>query len=148
MNSQIDSFNIRVYALIIEDNNILISKELINGEIVLKFPGGGVEYGEGIVDALQREAQEELSQELKEIEHFYTTDFFQESSFRKNDQLVSVYYKASLSKKLINKIDKPIKDQPVFIWENINNLKKENLHFPIDKKVLQMIKNLNQRLPV
>tara|TARA_Y100000385_G_scaffold208594_1_gene216309 strand:- start:80 stop:526 length:447 start_codon:yes stop_codon:yes gene_type:complete len=148
MNSQIDSFNIRVYALIIEDDNILISKELINGEIVLKFPGGGVEYGEGIVDALQREAQEELSQELKEIEHFYTTDFFQESSFRKNDQLVSVYYKASLSKKLINKIDKPIKDQPVFIWENINNLKKEYLHFPIDKKVLQMIKNLNQRLPV
>ena len=47
MNKSIDSFNIRVYALIIENDNILISKELIKGEIVLKFPGGGVEFGEG-----------------------------------------------------------------------------------------------------
>jgi len=143
MNKSIDSFNIRVYALIIENDNILISKELIKGEIVLKFPGGGVEYGEGIIDALQREAQEELSQELEEITHFYTTDFFQESSFRKSDQLISVYYKARLSEKLVNKIDKPIKDQPVFIWKKIQELKKDDLHFPIDKKVLEMFKELN-----
>ena len=35
MNKSIDSFNIRVYALIIEDDNVLISKELIKGKIVL-----------------------------------------------------------------------------------------------------------------
>ena len=143
MNKSIDSFNIRVYALIIENDNILISKELIKGEIVLKFPGGGVEHGEGIIDALQREANEELSQELEEITHFYTTDFFQESSFRKSDQLISVYYKARLSEKLVNKIDKPIKDQPVFMWKKIQKLKKYDLHFPIDKKVLEMLKESN-----
>ena len=143
MNKSIDSFNIRVYALIIEDDNVLISKELIKGEIVLKFPGGGVEYGEGIIDALQREAQEELSQEIEEITHFYTTDFFQESSFRKSDQLISVYYKARLSEKLVNKIDKPIQDQPVFIWKKIQELKKDDLHFPIDKKILEMLKESN-----
>ena len=143
MNKSIDSFNIRVYALIIEDDNVLISKELIKGEILLKFPGGGVEYGEGIIDALQREAHEELSQELEEITHFYTTDFFQESSFRKSDQLISVYYKARLSEKLVNKIDKPIQDQPVFIWKKIQELKKDDLHFPIDKKILEMLKESN-----
>ena len=143
MNKSIDSFNIRVYALIIENDNILISKELIKGEIVLKFPGGGVEHGEGIIDALQREAKEELSQELEEITHFYTTDFFQESSFRKSDQLISIYYTAKLSTFLLNKINKPIKDQPLFIWKKIQELKKEDLHFPIDKKVLEMLKESN-----
>ena len=143
MNKSIDSFNIRVYALIIEDDNVLISKELIKGEIVLKFPGGGVEHGEGIIDALQREAKEELSQELEEITHFYTTDFFQESSFRKSDQLISIYYTAKLSTFLLNKINKPIKDQPLFIWKNIQELKVDDLHFPIDKKVLEMLKESN-----
>jgi len=143
MNKSIDSFNIRVYALIIEDDNILISKELIKGEIVLKFPGGGVEHGEGIIDALQREAKEELSQELEEITHFYTTDFFQESSFRKSDQLISIYYKAKLSTFLLNKVNKPIQDQPLFIWKKIQELKKEDLHFPIDKKVLEMLRESN-----
>ena len=143
MNKSIDSFNIRVYALIIENDNILISKELIKGEIVLKFPGGGVEHGEGIIDALQREAKEELSQELEEITHFYTTDFFQESSFRKSDQLISIYYKAKLSTFLLNKVNKPIQDQPLFIWKKIQELKKEDLHFPIDKKVLEMLRESN-----
>ena len=143
MNKSIDSFNIRVYALIIEDDNVLISKELIKGKIVLKFPGGGVEYGEGIIDALQREANEELSQELEEITHFYTTDFFQESSFRKSDQLISIYYTAKLSTFLLNKVNKPIQDQPLFIWKKIQELKKEDLHFPIDKKVLEMLKESN-----
>ena len=143
MNKSINSFNIRVYALIIDNDNILISKELIKGEIVLKFPGGGVEYGEGIIDALQREANEELSQELEEITHFYTTDFFQESSFRKSDQLISIYYTAKLSTLLLNKVNKPIQDQPLFIWKNIQELKVDDLHFPIDKKVLEMLKESN-----
>ena len=139
MNNHINAFNIRVYALITEGEKILISKELIKGEIVLKFPGGGVEFGEGIIDALQREAREEMFQELSEIEHFYTTDFFQQSSFIESDQLVSVYYKAKLSSFLLNKVNKPKKDEPFFIWKKLEDLKAEDLHFPIDKKVLKMI---------
>ena len=139
MNNHINAFNIRVYALIIEGENILISKELIKGEIVLKFPGGGVEFGEGIIEALQREANEEMFQELSEIEHFYTTDFFQQSSYIESDQLVSIYYTAKLSSFLLNKVNKPKKDQPFFIWKKLEDLKAEDLHFPIDKKVLKML---------
>ena len=140
MNKGISRFNIRVYALIIFKNNILLSRELIQNKLIYKFPGGGVELGEGIVDALQREAKEEMGQHLNHITHFYTTDFFQRSSFDSSEQLISIYFKASLSKNLNNRLKIPVKDQPVFEWKRLDDLDEENLHFPIDKKVLNMIK--------
>ena len=140
MNKGVSRFNIRVYALIILKNNILLSRELIQNELIYKFPGGGVELGEGIVDALQREAKEEMGQHLNHITHFYTTDFFQRSSFDSSEQLISIYFKASLSKNLNNRLKIPVKDQPVFEWKRLVDLDEENLHFPIDKKVLNMIK--------
>ena len=140
MNKGISRFNIRVYALIIFKNDILVSRELIQNEMVYKFPGGGVELGEGIVDALQREAKEEMGQHLNHITHFYTTDFFQRSSFDSSEQLISIYFKASLSKHLNNRLKIPVKDQPVFEWKRLVDLNEENLYFPIDKKVLNMIK--------
>lgn len=143
MRTNIKSFNIRVYALIIEGDHILISKELIKDEILFKFPGGGLEFGGGLIEGLQREANEELNQSLNEIEHFYTTDFFQRSTFDSKDQLISIYYTAKLSSKLVNKLKKPIKDQPLFIWKKIKDLKENDLGFSIDKKVLKMVKDLN-----
>ena len=140
MNKCISRFNIRVYALIIFKNNILLSRELIQNKLIYKFPGGGVELGEGFVDALQREAKEEMGQHLNHITHFYTTDFFQRSSFDSSEQLISVYFKASLSKDLNNKLKIPVKDQPVFEWKTLVDINEEDLHFPIDKKVLNMIK--------
>ena len=140
MNKGISRFNIRVYALIIFKNNILLSRELIQNKLIYKFPGGGVELGEGFVDALQREAKEEMGQHLNHITHFYTTDFFQRSSFDSSEQLISIYFKASLSKDLNNRLKIPVKDQPVFEWKRLVDINEENLHFPIDKKVLNMIK--------
>ena len=134
MNKSIDSFNIRVYALIIENDNILISKELIKGEIVLKFPGGGVEHGEGIIDALQREANEELSQELEEITHFYTTDFFQQSAYDIKDQLIAIYYLVSTKEKLNHEKIIGLEDEHEFTWIPIKN-HEYKLDFPIDKLV-------------
>ena len=142
MKIKVDNFNIRVYALIQNGRKILLSHELINNKRVQKFPGGGVEHGEGIVEALQREAMEEMNLTLKEIKHFYTTDFFQQSSFNKNDQLISIYYTAKLSKNIFgSKLTKnPSKNHPVFCWHNLNEISDNDFHFPIDKYVYSMLK--------
>tara|TARA_B100001287_G_C22412960_1_gene403309 strand:+ start:18 stop:446 length:429 start_codon:yes stop_codon:yes gene_type:complete len=140
MNKRISRFNVRVYALIILKDNILLSRELIQNELIYKFPGGGVELGEGIVDALQREAKEEMGQNLNHIAHFYTTDFFQRSSFDSSEQLISVYFKASLSQHINNRLKIPVKDQPVFEWKRLVDLNEDDLHFPIDKRIVNMIK--------
>lgn len=140
MSKEIKSFNIRVYGLIIESGSILISKELIKGEEVFKFPGGGLEYGEGLIEGLQRESMEEMNQNLKNIEHFYTTDFFQQSQFDSKDQLIAVYYKAKLTSKINNKLNVPVKDFPVFEWKKIIDFSEKDLHFPTDKFVIKLLK--------
>ena len=143
MNRKIKSFNLRVYALIIERDSILISKELIGGKYLYKFPGGGLQYGEGLIEGLQRESMEEMNQNLKNIKHFYTTDFFQQSQFDSKDQLIAIYYKANLTSKINNKLKVPIRDFPVFEWKKITDFSVKDLHFPIDKFVFNLLKNHN-----
>ena len=49
-------FNIRVYGILINDKKqVLVSDEFIRGSYYTKFPGGGLEYGEGLIEALKRE---------------------------------------------------------------------------------------------
>ena len=140
MNKKIKSFNLRGEALIIERDSILVSRELIMGKYLYKFPGGGLEYGEGLIEGLQRESMEEMNQNLKNIEHFYTTDFFQQSQFDSKDQLIAIYYKAKLTSKINNKLKAPIKDFPVFVWKKITDFSENDLHFPTDKFVFNLLK--------
>ena len=70
MNKEIKSFNLRVYALIIEQEYILVSRELIMGKYLYKFPGGGLEYGEGLIEVLQREIMEEMGRVEQLIDGF------------------------------------------------------------------------------
>src|ERR1700757_2552112 len=86
-------FNVRVYGLLINGNDqVLISDEQEYGMQFSKFPGGGLEYGEGLIDGLKREFVEECNVEIEVIGHFYTTDFFVKSAFN-DTQVISVYYK-------------------------------------------------------
>jgi ADP-ribose pyrophosphatase YjhB (NUDIX family) len=85
-------FNVRVYGLLINDHNeILISDEQEYGMQFAKFPGGGLEHGEGLIDGLKREFVEECNVEIEIIRHFYTTDFYIKSAFN-DSQIISVYY--------------------------------------------------------
>lgn len=87
-------FNIRVYGILInESKQILVSDEWIRGTYLTKFPGGGLELGEGTRDCLKREFLEEMSLNVEVGTHIYTTDFYQQSAFNPAHQIISIYYK-------------------------------------------------------
>lgn len=86
-------FNLRVYGVLInEKKQVLVSDEYIRGNYYTKFPGGGLEFGEGTRDCLRREFKEEMDLEVEVGEHIYTTDFYQRSAFNPDHQIISIYY--------------------------------------------------------
>ena len=86
-------FTIRVYGILInEAKQVLVSDEYIRGGYYTKFPGGGLELGEGTRDCLQREFIEELNLKVAVGEHIYTTDIYQRSAFNNAHQIVAIYY--------------------------------------------------------
>ena len=140
-------FNIRVYGLIInEDNEILVSDECRFSELFTKFPGGGLQWGEGTKECLIRELKEELEMESKIGELFYVTDFFQQSAFRSEDQLISFYYLVdSIDTANINVSisgDSSDNSEEVFRWVPLERISPELMTFPIDKHVAGMLKDL------
>ena len=141
-------FTIRVYGIILNENNeVLLSDESYMGYRFTKFPGGGLEYGEGTIECLKREMQEETGCEVDVIKHIYTTDFFQESKFHPGMQVISIYYLARLKKTdCINASDEPY-DFPQdaergqsFRWIPFAELTPEDVTLPIDKIVVEKLK--------
>ena len=89
----IPKFTIRVYGLLVNENDeVLVSDEFRFGRFFTKFPGGGVEHGEGLIDALQREFMEEMGIEVEVKSLFYVNDFVQFSAFKSDEQLLSFYF--------------------------------------------------------
>jgi 8-oxo-dGTP pyrophosphatase MutT (NUDIX family) len=144
----IERFNIRVYGLFINGKNeILLADEKRFGMQMTKFPGGGLKPGEGTIDCLKREAIEEFGQEIEIINHFYTTDFFQKALFFENQQLISIYYLVRfIEKEQFRIVSKPFDFNSTegeilsFRYVKIEDLEEEDLSFPIDRYVLQLLK--------
>ncbi len=147
-----ETFIVRVYGIILNDKHeVLLTDEFQLDTKMTKFPGGGLQYGEGSIDCLRREFREECNgQELKDIRHFYTTDFFQKAFFFERQQLVSIYYLAALETPQRFRIsEKPFDFEKMengsqsFRWVKLNQLKTGDLSFPIDKFVADKLKSAN-----
>ncbi len=140
-----NNLNIRVYGLLILNNAVLVSDEFRMGMLMTKFPGGGLELGEGLHDCLKREWMEELVLEIEIVSHFYTTDYFVKSAFD-NRQLLSIYYLVALKKN-----DFPITNDSAitednlkenfqrFRWIALQHLRTSDFTFEIDKKVASLL---------
>ena len=147
---------IRVYGILInEKKQVLVSDEFIRGGMFTKFPGGGLEFGEGTRDCLKREFKEEMNLEVEVGDHIYTTDYYQPSAFREGQQIMSIYYFA----KALEEIAVPLRDKPfdfdaeqLKIYEDKNeietfrfidweNFSPDSVTLPIDKIVSGIIKD-------
>lgn len=148
--NNINRFTVRVYGLLISpDQKILLSEEKIGSFHFTKFPGGGLEFGEGMRECLVREFKEEVNIDISVDSHFYTTDFFQQSAFRDTDQLLAVYFKVTsfdaLSSIRLDEFDienNGRTEQQQFRWVPISALTEEMVTFPVDKHVVRMLKEL------
>jgi ADP-ribose pyrophosphatase YjhB (NUDIX family) len=152
-------FNIRVYGILVnEKKQVLVADEFIRGGLFTKFPGGGLEFGEGTRDCLKRELKEELGIESEIGDHLYTTDFFQLSAFRPDHQIVSIYYFA----RQLEELKVPLRNKPfdfdekqmdiynktgetetfrLIDWEDFSE---KTVTLPIDKIVAKLIKEDNR----
>jgi ADP-ribose pyrophosphatase YjhB (NUDIX family) len=141
-------FNVRVYGILINnEQQVLVTDELIQGREITKFPGGGLEFGESTIECLIRELKEEADMEIEVIKHFYTTDFFQVSAFNPNAQVISIYYLIRPLQGLTIPISIKPFDFPERIEGAINfrlislkDISEEDFTFLIDKKVVGLLR--------
>ena len=138
-------FNVRVYGLLFNNNNeVLLSDEHEYGQYFTKFPGGGLELGEGLIDALKREFMEECNAEIEVTGHFYTTDFYEKSSFN-DSQVISIYYLAKEVHPLQLNFKTKVFDfdeniNQSFRWVKIDKLTEADVTFKTDKTVVNLLK--------
>ena len=153
--SAVGSFNIRVYGILVNNNKqVLVSDEYIRGNYYTKFPGGGLEFGEGPRDCLKREFKEEMDLDVEIGEHLYTTDFFQMSAFNPEHQIISIYYlvkaleeiKAPIREKLFDFDERQLAvyndtgETETFRFIDWNVFSSESVTLPIDKVAAQLVK--------
>jgi 8-oxo-dGTP diphosphatase len=150
-----NKFSLRVYGILINDKKqVLVSDEYIRGNYYTKFPGGGLEFGEGTRDCLKREFKEEMDLAIEVSEHLYTTDFFQMSAFNSEHQIISIYYlvkaleeiKAPLRDKLFDFDERQLAvyadkgETETFRFIDWHQFSEESVTLPIDKVVAQLVK--------
>jgi 8-oxo-dGTP diphosphatase len=148
-------FNVRVYGILLGENRkVLVSDEFIRGNYYTKFPGGGLDFGEGTRDCLKREFKEEMDLDVKIGEHIYTTDFFQLSAFHPEHQIISIYYFAEALEPIrvpLRKTPFDFDERQLAIYKEKSEIEtfrfidwadfgEDSVTLPIDKVVAGMLK--------
>lgn len=140
--------------MINELREVLVSDEFIRGNYYTKFPGGGLEFGEGTRDCLRREFMEEMNLKVEVGAHLYTTDYFQMSAFNPDHQILSIYYLVEALEEIAVRLSTVAfdfdehqmasynlhKETESFRFIDWKDLSEDSVTLPIDKIVVSMLK--------
>ena len=85
---------------------------------------------------MHREFAEELNLKIEIVEHFYTQEDFLISKFRKNEQLLTIYYQVNI----LNFDELEILDESIEKVKWISLHEENPLPLPIDKIVFEKLK--------
>ncbi len=128
--------NVRPSIVIIENGKILCLKYVYNGTIVYNLPGGNLDFGENIKDALRREMIEELNLEVEvskllfvgEVHHNkrVTMHFIFEGRIEKGNAKINHLQTSAIEAS----------------WLEMNNLNNINLYPNVKEKLLIWHKKL------
>lgn len=136
-------FNVRIYALLEHKGKVLVIHEPFQGKLIYKFPGGGLEFGEGTKDCLKREFKEELNLDVEIGSHIFTQDFFVPNAFDPTEQVLLIYYKATVSEKSLAQLKILDADINELLWIEVNDLDLNQFTLDADKVVVDLYKNEN-----
>lgn len=139
----VERFIVRVYGFIHCDwKELLIAEEYHYDTFMRKFPGGGLEFGEGPRDCLQRELKEELNTALAIGDHLHTTGVFIQSAFREEHQVIGIYYLLEADRELLDRFREhpPLPAQngmEQFRWVSVDKLSLTDITFPADRQAFE-----------
>ncbi|HEY4540273.1 MAG TPA: NUDIX domain-containing protein [Faecalibacter sp.] len=136
-------FNVRVYALLEHQGKIMIIHEPFQNQLIYKFPGGGLEFGEGTRECLIREFKEELNLEVEIGEHFYTQDFFIQNAFDPTEQILMIYYCAQTTDVALENLKVMDEDIQEVMWWDKKDLNPDRMTLATDKIVIDLYQKKN-----
>jgi len=139
-----NKFNVRVYGIWIKSDKILLSHENIDGYAMTKFPGGGLEFGEGALDCLKREFMEELGVKICQSKLVHVSEKYIPSAFKRNEQVIAVHYLVDSDDSILNYEN--IQDTAVgksnmlsFKWHKLDPSLIDDFSFEMDKEAFVKI---------
>ena len=148
-------FNVRVYMIVERDSQdggkeVLVSYERLPMGGVMKFPGGGLEWGEGTSACLRREALEELGQPVDVGPLVHISQRVHLSSFDENHQVLAVHYRATLTSEVSFDDQGELEDVfgkrvPMMHqrlgWRLVKDLNANDFHFASDREAWRAWQN-------
>lgn len=140
-------FSVRVYGLLLKHNKLLVTEEKWFGSRMIKFPGGGLEFGESTIEALKREFIEECGIKISISSLFHIPEQATMAVFYKNVQVVPIYYLIDTNDDLLIPIaenwhvEEEMNDGDVYFHWIAMDSNAEMFSFPGDRDAAKHLQN-------